>query len=42
MNNVIKYCGCGDELKNEEDLKTGMCWICRSLEPEQDMNTNLK
>ncbi len=26
-----KWCGCGDELRSEEDIKTGECWICRSL-----------
>ena len=29
-----KWCGCGDELRSKEDLETGMCWICRSV----DMN----
>ncbi len=23
-----KWCGCGDELRSEEDIKTGECWIC--------------
>jgi len=27
----IKWCGCGDELRSEEDLKTKTCWICRSV-----------
>ena len=26
-----KWCGCGDELRSEEDLKTKTCWICRSV-----------
>lgn len=26
-----KWCDCGDELRTDEDIKTGTCWICRSL-----------
>ena len=26
-----KWCGCGDELRSEEDVKTKTCWICRSV-----------
>ncbi len=27
----IKWCGCGDELRSDEDIKTKTCWICRSV-----------
>lgn len=26
-----KWCGCGDELRSDEDIKTKTCWICRSV-----------
>jgi len=26
------WCGCGDELVTDEDFRTSMCGICRSLE----------
>jgi len=26
-----KWCGCGDELRSDEDVRTKTCWICRSL-----------
>ncbi len=28
----MKFCGCGDELRSSEDLKTNTCGICRSLD----------
>ncbi len=30
-NKSIKWCGCGDELRSDEDIKTKTCWICRSI-----------
>lgn len=29
----IVFCGCGNELRSEEDIKTNTCWICRSTTP---------
>ncbi len=44
VSHPIKWCGCGDELRSEEDIKTGICWICRSLinEPEQKTESKEK
>ena len=40
----IKWCGCGDELTSKEDIKNGLCWICRIFENnrriEEDIHTN--
>lgn len=30
--NAEKLCGCGDELQTSEDMKSGKCGICRSLD----------
>ena len=30
-NKDIKWCGCGDELRSDEDIMTRTCWICRSV-----------
>ena len=26
-----EWCGCGDELRSDEDIMTKTCWICRSV-----------
>ena len=31
MSEDMIFCGCGDELKTDEDKSTGVCWICRSI-----------
>ena len=41
---ITKCCYCGDELTFDEDLKNGLCWVCKAFKDdrriEEDIHTN--